>query len=704
MPICPQCASEFHTLAYDQCPSCGYSLNLCDQVYGDGYFDLTRVKDPAGALKQSDIVRLNHYLESLEKRIAPVALVVYLTDQGQSSCFSQHAHWALNHGKINHPSFGKRSQRRAAAPSPHAIRLRHQPAQSEALFISTEKTTRLSRLWSRVKSSFYRSLPPVEQRWVLMLVIDVQLQAACFSWGYMLDPYIKAQQLDKCIKDNRLKFRELSLYASIKHVMKRAVSYLASHAVDVNAQLRHDQVILAPAPELGTDPHLRQQATSKLVFDVDEAKRAHEALILEQERLAREQEKLLQAQELHRREEARLAEEAERRGVLREWKREYPLGSTSAAPAEPETSETSEASQPPEAQQSTRLHAALLPLALLSLGTLSTIGTLGIVDPPDTATPPTSSSPLLPLTPPTPWRGEDIEGLYHNQQAARYLQALPTSHLRSPNTSSSLASNVVLRDYQLVEHIRRSDLYLIDPHMLLTRHDRQQLEQRLQQIHAQSPYSVYVIIHARAQVVPERLLPTQLLSSAGKSGDYAVMIQYHLDQQIPLELDYSLIELSEEERVDILRRLRLAASQKATDCGAIMAVLDSLQEQLSAPSRLWDVDAERSRKVLPKLAIAWQSKPEFKRERRFSLSRYLGSGDIGALGWGIISLIGSIAGYLLLRRWYRYRCELYPTKADERLSSPVGAGVSRQIRYLEAHEIAPSRTPMMGPHHPEKNH
>ncbi len=596
---------------------------LCDQVYGDGYFDLMRINDPAGALKQADIDKLSRYLQSLEKRLAPVALVVYLTDQGQSSTFTQHAHWVLNHGRISPASFGKRSTRPHELPSAHALRLRAQG--EEPVFLALEHSNLVGRIWRRFQKSFYNPLRPVENRWILMLVLDVQLQAACFSWGYMLDPYIQREQLDKCIRESRLQFREKSLYASIKQVMKRAV----------NRELREGQRILALTPPPSSSAALRQQVTSKLVEDVEQAQQHYERLLVEQERLARQHEQLLQRQEQHRIEQEQLD-----KATAQQQKRSWRQGN----------------------------HSLLLPLALASQ-----------------------------LLSPKDWSEQDTQRLYQQQQAARYLQALPSTQIRRPNTTPTLVKQAPIKAFQVINHLRQHKSLLVDPQQLLSRPERQELEHRLQLIKSQSPYRVYVIIHAGTQSVPESLHPQQLLNHAGESGHYAAFIEYHIGQQKPLDIAYSLIPFTAQEQVQLLHQLRHAANLKASDSGAIHAALDHLQQRLNASSHHWDASSTHSRKILPRLDIPWQSKPSFQKERKLSLAHSVSTGDIGVLGWIILCSLVSTLSYLLLRRWYSSHAELYVTRADERLSSPVGAGVTRQIRYMEAREIAPSRTPMMGP-------
>ena len=44
-----------------------------------------------------------------------MALCVYITDHGRLRDLRPHAHWILNHARIHHPSFGKRT---APPPAP----------------------------------------------------------------------------------------------------------------------------------------------------------------------------------------------------------------------------------------------------------------------------------------------------------------------------------------------------------------------------------------------------------------------------------------------------------------------------------------------------------------------------------------------------------------------------------------------------------
>lgn len=71
-----------------------------------------------------------------------------------------------------------------------------------------------------------------------MLVLDVQLEVACFSWGYMLDPYINPDRITSCIVGARLQFREREMVTALRLVMKAATKQLAQATRRVNKSLR----------------------------------------------------------------------------------------------------------------------------------------------------------------------------------------------------------------------------------------------------------------------------------------------------------------------------------------------------------------------------------------------------------------------------------------------------------------------------------
>lgn len=214
-------------------------MQRADALFGELDIEFTRVVDEAGALTHRERVELLGYLANLERRVAPVALCVYITDHGQLREFRPHAHWALNHARIHHPSFGKREQ----MVTIETAELRERkPGEARPPVVEEPDPGFFAGLWQdfcgRCRDLCLPCPPPVRQEWMLMLVLDVQLEVACFSWGYMLDPYVLQEKINTCIVKSRLQFRERAMVTALRRVMAAAVGQLARNARKVNRELR----------------------------------------------------------------------------------------------------------------------------------------------------------------------------------------------------------------------------------------------------------------------------------------------------------------------------------------------------------------------------------------------------------------------------------------------------------------------------------
>ena len=240
MPICPRCSATIHAGAEDQCPACGYDITQADERFGDGQVEFTRVVDAAGALTHQERLELMSTLERLERKIQPVALCIYITDVGQAQELRTHAHWILNHARIHHPSFGKRDQLKAIEESELRMRQPGEPRPPQEA-----EQGWLARAWNELRERVIDLLhpipPPVRHEWMLILVLDVQLEMACFSWGYKLDPYISADGINSCIKSAQLEFRERAMVPALKIVMRKARNHIAAQTRTVNRKLRRAQ-------------------------------------------------------------------------------------------------------------------------------------------------------------------------------------------------------------------------------------------------------------------------------------------------------------------------------------------------------------------------------------------------------------------------------------------------------------------------------
>ncbi len=293
MPICPQCSATIHAGADDQCPACGYSLKRADGVFGDGLVAFRRVEDAAGVLTHQERQELLRFLADLERNIPPAALCIYITDYGQTAGFRPHAHWILNHAQIHHPSFGRREKQMAIEDAELVVRFKgEKPAGSAP---PEPQPGWFSRSASRVRS-FLRDLlhphlpPPVRQDWMLILVLDVQLEIACFSWGYQLDPYIDPNSINRCIVKAKLQFRERAMVAGLRRVMLGAVKEIAISSRKVNARLRRPTAprtphlltaalggsLLLGSPQAWAEPEAPAPAPTQALADDDVAEEVPE--------------------------------------------------------------------------------------------------------------------------------------------------------------------------------------------------------------------------------------------------------------------------------------------------------------------------------------------------------------------------------------------------------------------------------------------
>ena len=249
VPICPCCNATIHPGAIERCPVCGYSLKRAEAVFGTRPLEFTRVVDEAGVLTHSERRELMEALEDMERNIPPVALGIFITSHGQIKHFRPHAHWALNHAVIHHPSFGKRESVRAIEDADMTM------GKGRSKDDAGRKPGPIREWWhqfrKRIRDFAHPYPPPVRQEWMLILVLDVQLEIACFTWGYMLDPYINPDSINSSIIGARLYFRERATAVSLRKVMKSAVAQLASRSHGVNKRMRKPILMRSTAAALG---------------------------------------------------------------------------------------------------------------------------------------------------------------------------------------------------------------------------------------------------------------------------------------------------------------------------------------------------------------------------------------------------------------------------------------------------------------------
>ena len=602
MPICPRCNTAIHAGAETQCPACGYSLLRANAIFGDQEVLFQRVLDRAGVLTHMERQELVKALEDMERNLPPIALCIYITNDGRSQDMRAHAHWVLNHAHIHHPSFGRREKMRAI-----------EDADFNELRPGEERETppaKRTGWWQRLRASLRDIMhpypPPVRSEWMLILVLDVQLEVACFSWGYMLDPYINPDSINSCIRSARLQFRERAMVVGLKKVMKAAVSRIAAQSHAVNRRMRRSAqagalVLLAGAMALSVPAPLPAQAPAAPAAATPWS-------------------------------EDELAEEAE----------------DDAAPAPA-------AATPAPASQVT------------DSGTAATAG----------------GAPR--------WSAADYRHLLSGefQGAYKMLHSAPSAApARMPAAAGprpAPESDTKVPKHYYSEYARATKSGLIDPQHLLSSVRREDVEYTLRTLNAHSPYRLYLAVFKQGQELPLELAVGSLVRSVAQPGEYAAMILYGLGDSPQVELGYHEISLPEQERLAWLERVRSAALQRGGGgIEGLLAAAHELHACLAPVAEQLPPLTRQSAVHVPLIPLQMREEtdaeePTFKDNLRLLLAN---PAVQPVLMWvlGILGALGLLGAIIWL---HRRSGRLYKTQPDIRLASPSGAGVSRNVRYLE---------------------
>lgn len=607
-----------HTGAEDQCPVCGYSLERANQLFGRQDVEFTRVLDEAGALTHQDRQDLLRTLEDLERNLPPIALCIYLTAHGKAQDFRPLAHWMLNHAHIHHPSFGKREKMRAIEDAAFAERIPGEAPTAE------HRRAAADTWWSRFRKGLRDILhpypPPVRKEWMLMLILDVQLEVACFSWGYMLDPYINPDSINSCILKARLQFRERAMAVGLKKVMKAAVNQIAAQSHRINRKLRR------PPQALG-------MLLCGLSFSA--------------------------------------------------------LGALSAAPAPPAPANPA----PP---------AAASPWA--------DEDTAEEVEEDTTPQP----APLPPAQQPAPggaaagyhrpprWDDADyrhllsgeLQGCYRMLTApAAAARPAPAAPPQQRNRQPA-ESDTKLPKHYYKEYATAPPGGLIDPQHIFSSVERADAEHNLRELNAGIPYRLYVAIFRQGQEMPLELAVGTLVRTVAPPGQYAAMLMYGTGDTPQIELGTHELQISDENRHAWLEKMRHAAAQAGGGVEGLQAALAVLRSSLAPLVENLPPLTQQTIVSIPLIPIEMRQEetaaaPSFKDKLR----HFMEDPSLQPL----LSTVGAILAtciLILLFFWLRRRSgKLLKTTPDIRLASPYGAGVSRNVRYLEGREIRKNPRP-----------
>lgn len=628
VPICPRCSATIHTGADDQCPACGYSLMRADEIFQNRRVEFTRVVDEAGALTHSARMELMHTLENLERKLPPVALCIYITDDGRVQHLRTHAHWVLNHARIHHPSFGKRELHKAIEDAEiRELRPGEQRPQDEAQpgFFKNLFTN----IGNVLRDIFHPYAEPTRQEWMLILVLDVQLEMACFTWGYMLDPYVNPDSINSCIIKARLQFREREMVTALKRVMKSAVHLIASDAYAVNRRLRQADIM-----------RRRPSAPGSSGGGVAALLATLAAL------------PLLGAAPLHAQDAPPAAPAPQQE-----------------APAQPpaQTPQQAAPTPPPPAPK----RADGVPYwhdahyRLLMSGELET----GYTD-------------LFPAKP----EGKEEESAPKQKKKPERRPA--RSRNRGPETDPKEESDTYVPQRYLAQYTRSTPHGLCDPQNLLSTAQRDDIIHVLREMNVNAPFKLYVALFKAGQEIPADMTPTSLACGAAQPCEYAAMLIYPLGEPGRIDLGYAEIKTEDAFRSNLLEKVRIAAATAGDNTEGIMAALRTMKAAILPISKDFQPITAETVSHAPLIPIEYrptEQKPEESmRDKLTNAMKDPQNLPYLFIFIGLLFVTAIIILYFIF--WHHKSCNLQKTQPDLRLSSPYGASVSRYVRYLEGQE------------------
>lgn len=631
--FCLSCGSPMHAADVEMCPQCSYSLRKADAVFGGGDVLFPRVLDEAGVLTHSERGALMRALERIERKLPPIALCVYLTRHGVAGQFCSHAHWILNHASLHKPSFGKREQLRIqdAPDSPTLMELSAEERRERA---TGKRKGWWERLCERWHNRQQKKLKAVQKEWMLILVLDVQLERACFSWGYRLDPYINQDSINSAIIRSRLHFRERAMVTAIKRVMTLAVRTIAADSHGINKSIRPAGSVISP----------RLAAISALAL-------CGVGLLASPTTYAQP--------EFADDDDAVLVEEAP------------------AAPAVPETPAPPAATPQPAAQPT-------ITAAPYYRGNAAGYRTAPAWSSADydrlmqrkidacynrlmPGGKETQATPLPQLPANTGPFGESdtvVPGHYTEEYLPRSGRALPD---------------------------------LNDPQLLMTDPERADARYVLEGLNAHCPFRIYVSIFKAGQHVPTDLAAPALVRNIARIDEYAVLLQYNMGDSPRVDLGLKSIELTDDERLALLAELQQLAVASGGGSEGLMAAMRYTKEKLLPKAAsfvpLNAGSGDKLSSILEKnealSAILKQGrKKEKEKSTREELLEMLFNPAYIPYAIAAGAALASLALLVILYIRHRRRGKLLETVPVYRLMSPAGAGVSRFVKYLEGKENA----------------
>lgn len=622
---------------------CGYSL-----LDADGYVravyskkkdvQFLRVLDLAGALTHDERSDLTKALLHMERSLPPIVLGICITNYNQASSFRPFSHWILNR------VLDEEQVPPAAKPAPAGKKVPPAPELSPGSPGSAAPSW-WQRLCDGLRDVAQPYQPrPVEQKWMLMLVLNVELEMACFSWGYMLDPYINPDRINSCILRARLQFRERAMAMALKKVMRAAVRQIAAQSHRVNRQLKIAAQL--EKSRASQPPRPFPRAPLPLLF-------LGSALCLAPSALE---------------------------------------GKTTPAPAPAPAAALPAADSPWADDESAEDAEEVSPAAV----------------PAPPPAPAGESGAAASAGSPPRWAAEDYRHLLSGELSGAYKLLLTPPAPASPHRAAAPApggarANPAESDTKVPkiyhsEYAAPAPDGIVDPQHLLSSVQYADLSHVLRLLNARSRYRLYVAVFKQGQELPVELAVGTLVRTVAKPGEYSVMMMFGLGDSPQAEIGFYELRPSEEERLAWLERVRRAAQKRAGD-GGVESLIDATRELHAclAPmaAKLPALSAQGVSHV-PLIPIKMrEDDKEEKLSLRDEIRLYLQDASLWPIFVWVGSIIGGLLLFLVVLLLRRRSGRLYKTVPDERLSSPHGAGVSRCVRYLEGTEVPPETTQLL---------
>lgn len=634
--ICPCCFSYMHAGA-EVCPHCRYQLSRAEEVFTAEKVRFRRVHDVAGVFCNEEYADLTHYLEKLERRLPPVVLSVYITGCGNPDFLCVLAHWLLNHAEVDDVSFGLRQKSKLLSEKSVSVEAPGEPRKAAPAETGNALQRAVRRVSNALLDRSHPLPPPVDPRWFLILVMDVNQSAACFCWGYMLDPYVDTMRINSAIMKGMLQFRERSMSAAIKKVMKEAVIQIAkrSHLVHKAADRRSraaglSGLLLFPAL-------LTAHAVSP----------ASAAVTTPPARTAPQEEDLV-------------AEE-----IPEATAEEVPEAAEDDAVAEA----VEETPTPPAPQP---------------------------VPQPDTQQQPAAAgSDRMPR-----WTPADYSMLMDGRLADSFAALFPAQPAsttkrtearvnKTPRRNAAAEQSDLLRRYH--DHFRLRDSNssaLCDPIGLLSAPEADDVDYVLRHTNAASSFRIYVVMVRGSDSIPTELSAPAITHALVPTYEHSVVIRYTPGAPDFIDLGYCNIpgdEAQREARRNAVRKAAIAAGDRVE---GILAAIRSVHAQLLPLSAGFVTPKDGANTKPPVIDIPMAPKEKVKKKGfREKLEAMVEDPETCRL-LSITAAVLLILSVLVLRFIYLSHCgKLRESTPDVRLGSPHGAGVCRSMRYLTGYVI-----------------